>query len=176
MVHNKKSRKFSAEEIADAHIISEDPGKEERKAILKEFGKLNKALVSNLSNEKRILAAILQLRFQMEDYLKKKPYNKEMSFGFFLKEYISRLQLKNKDFAEQIGMEPSELSQILNGHRKPGDKILIRLELHSNKNIDAVLWHRMLEREKEYELQTNIKLRKEEKRHVTQYFSFPSQL
>ncbi|MBV8254438.1 MAG: hypothetical protein JO154_17695 [Chitinophaga sp.] len=171
MKREKKIKKISLDEMADAHILSEKISEKERAEILKEFGEEKKKSLSNLSNEQRILAAILQLRFQIEDYLKKKTYNKEATFSFFLKEYISRLQLKNKDFAEQIGMEPSELSHLLNNHRKPNDKILIRLELHSNKNIDAILWYKVLERDKEYELLTNCSLREEEKQYVKQYFS-----
>ncbi len=171
MKRDKKLKNLSPDEIADSYILSEKISEKERIEILKELGEENKKSLSNLSNEQRILSAILQLRFQIEDYLKKKVYDPETTFSFFLKEYISRLQLKNKDFAEQIGMEPSELSHILNNHRKPNDKILIRLELHSNKNIDAVLWYKILEKDKEYELITNCNLREEEKQYVKQYFS-----
>ncbi|GEP93539.1 hypothetical protein SAMN05660909_05445 [Chitinophaga terrae (ex Kim and Jung 2007)] len=172
MNRDRKLKKHSPDEIADAHILSRDLSEKERAEILREFGEEKKKAISNLSNEKRILSAILQLRFEIEDYLKKSVYNKEISFSFFLKEYISRLQLKNKDFAEQIGLEPSELSHILSSHRKPNDKVLIRLELHSNKNIDALLWYKILEKDKEYELSTNYRLREEERPHVKQYFSF----
>ncbi len=93
-----------------------------------------------------------------------------VKFGFFLKEYISRLQLKNKDFAQQIGIEPAELSQLLNAHRKPNDKILVRLELHSGKNINSPLWYRILVKDKEYELLHNDALRQEEKEYVHAFF------
>jgi plasmid maintenance system antidote protein VapI len=172
MNYNKNLEKFSIEEIADAHIISENLSETERNEILKEFGEEKKKIISGLSNEKRIFSAILQLRFQIEDYVKKTTYKREVSFVFFLKEYISRLQLKNKDFAEQMGIEATELSQLLNSHRKPNDKILIRLEIHSNNNIGALLWYKVLEKDKEYELVTNSDLRQEEKRYVKQYFSF----
>lgn len=166
MKHNKKLEKFSKEEISDAHILSENLKINERNEVLKEFGEERKKMFSNLTNEQRIFSTILQLRFQIEDYLKKETYDFEMSFCFFLKEYIARLQLKNKDFADQMGIETTELSQILNAHRKPNDKILIRLEIHSNKNIDALLWHRMLEKDKEYELINNDTLRKSEMKFV----------
>ncbi|MBV7532845.1 hypothetical protein [Chitinophaga sp. sic0106] len=172
MKSDRKLKKHTLDEIADAHLLSEDLSQKERAAILKELAMAKDKAVSNLSNEKRILASILQLRFEMEDYASKAVYDKNSSFGAFLKTYISRLQLRNKDFADQLGMEPSELSHILSGYRRPNDKILIRLELHSNKNISALLWYKILEREKEYELSTNFSLREAERPYVKQYFSY----
>lgn len=171
MNKNKNSKKYSLEEMADAHIISEDVTPSERKEILNSFREERRKMFSGLSTEQRIFSSILQLKFQIEDYIKKTQHDLEFSFCFFLKEYISRLQLKNKDFAEQIGIEQTELSQLLNAHRKPNDKVLIRLEIHSNKNIDALLWYKLLEKDKEYELVNNNHLRLEEKKHVTQSLS-----
>ncbi|WEK36683.1 MAG: hypothetical protein P0Y53_04140 [Candidatus Pseudobacter hemicellulosilyticus] len=172
MKQRKKIVQYSLDEIANAHILSEELSAVERKQILEDFGKKKKKLDAQLSNEQRILSAILQLRFQIEDYIKEVTYDQDTNFGFFLKQYISRLQLKNKDFAYQIGVEPVELSQLLNAHRRPNNKILIRLEIHSNNNIDALLWYKIVEKDKEYELVTNTRLRQQEKRHVKQYFSY----
>ena len=93
------------------------------------------------------------------------------AFCFFLKEYILRLRIRNKDFAEQLGIEATELSQLLNAHRKPNNKILIRLEIQSNRNIDAMLWFKILEKDKEYELIHNTKVRQEERKHSKQFAS-----
>ena len=73
---------------------------------------------------------------------------------------------KNKDFASDIDIDETELSQILNQHRKPREKIIIRLELHSNKTIPAITWFRLLEKEKEHEILTDNSLRRTESRHV----------
>jgi plasmid maintenance system antidote protein VapI len=88
----------------------------------------------------------------MEDYIKTDEFVKELHFGFFLKEYIARLDKKNKDFAQEINMDPSELSQVINKHRSPSDKLIIRLDIHSNKNFPALMWLRLIEKEKAYEL------------------------
>lgn len=171
MNDTKKNKQFSKAEIAEAHIISENITGKEREEMLLEFGALRRQMVASLSNEQRLLSAILQLRFQIEDHIKKQVADKSFTFGFFLKEYISRLQLKNKEFAEQIGIEPTEVSQLLNAHRKPNDRILIRLEIHSNKNIDALLWYKIVEKEKEFELVHNTDLRKQEQAHVKQFLT-----
>lgn len=171
MKRNKKATHYTREDIADAHIISADPSCEEREDILLEFGEIRKKMAASMSDKDRLIAAILQLRFQIEDSLTSDVEMTPARFCFFLKEYITRLHLKNKEFASQIGIEPSELSQLLNAHRKPNDKILVRLELHSSNYIDALLWHRILARDKEYELLHNVELRVEEKKHVKAFFA-----
>ncbi len=171
MKDNKTTTKHSLKEIADAHIISRSVPKAERKEIIHEFDKQRRKLSANLTNEQRTFSAILLLKFKIEDYVKQSSFSQDFTFSFFLKEYISRLQLKNKDFAEQIGIKATELSQLLNNHRKPNDRILIRLEIHSNKNIDALLWYKIMEKDKEYELVNNRDLRQQERKHVKEYLS-----
>lgn len=169
MKNENYRKQFSKEEIADAHIIPADITQDKRNEILHEFGTIRRKMVGAMSDQQRFLSAILQLKFQMEDYLKSKQLSRKDGFGYFLKEYINRLQLKNKDFATQIGIEPAELSQFLHSHRKPNEKILVRLEIHANKHIDALLWYKIIEKDKEYELMHNQKLRISEKKFVQQY-------
>jgi len=73
---------------------------------------------------------------------------------------------KNRDFAKDISIDETELSQVLGGHRKPSEKIIIRLEIHSCKTIPAITWYRLLEKEKEHEILTNKTIRTTERRHV----------
>ena len=49
---------------------------------------------------------------------------------------------------------------------------VIRLELHSNNNIPAITWYRLLEKDKEYQLMSNLRLRKEESKHVKRKLEF----
>ncbi len=171
MKYANKYQHFSDKEIADAHIIPADISQEERNEILSEFSALRRQRAAAMTDKQRLLSAILQLKFQIEDYLKSRQLTRDDGFGYFLKEYISRLQLKNKDFAEQIGIEPAELSQFLNSHRKPNERILVRLEIHSNKHIDALLWYKVIEKDKEYEIVHNEILRNTEKQYVKQFLT-----
>lgn len=59
----------------------------------------------------------------MEDYLNADTFDENFYFGYFLKEYIQRLEKKSKEFAEEINIDPTELSQVINKHRKPRFKI-----------------------------------------------------
>jgi len=115
---------------------------------------------------------LLQLRFLIEDYLETETFNKNYYFGFFLKEYIIRLEKKNNQFAEEINVNPTELSQIINKHRKPTEKLIFRLEIHSNRNFPALMWFKLLEKERAYELKHNKEIIDSEKKHVKPGLAF----
>lgn len=99
-------------------------------------------------------AKLLQLVFQMEDFLTD-PY-KEKNYGFllFLKKYINILYKKRMDFASDISIQPIALSQVINGHREPSNAFLQRLVLHTQQslegitNLDGDIWIKILYNDK----------------------------
>lgn len=95
---------------------------------------------------------LLQLKCLMEDHLQDAYYVPEHHFGYFLREYIDRLGISRKGFAESIGLLPTELSQIINRHRRPKDKLAFRLELHSNGSFPALLWFDIIQLDRKYDL------------------------
>jgi hypothetical protein len=111
------------------------------------------------------------IRARIDSYLEKEKYDPAMSFGYFLKEYIDKLKTKRKDFAEQIGIDESLLSQLINGHRLPPDYLLIRLEIQSNKIISAWHWYKLVAMEKEHYIKTDQEIREKQRKlvHVPQY-------
>jgi len=108
----------------------------------------------------------MQLKFQIEDYLKSDNFNPKFTFSYFLKEYVDVLNKKRKIFAQEISIDETELSQLINKHRQPNDSVIIRLELHSNNSIPAVYWFKLLEMEKAHSINTNLALRKKERKNV----------
>jgi plasmid maintenance system antidote protein VapI len=164
---NKKKQpgKLTDEELAEAYIFPAD------KSIVSEaeelaFWAMRKKRLRERSPEQQILANILQLKFQLEDYIQHSDYDDKHNFGFFLKSYIDILGKKNKDFAEEIDITSAELSQLVNSHRNPSKEILVRLELHSDNNIPAIAWYRLLEKEQTHLLAVDQELRKAEAKHV----------
>ncbi len=145
---------------------------QERKNVLDSVGSYRQKVSEEITVHERQIIQLSQLKYIMEDYVNSSGFNKNYSFGYFLKEYISSLKKKSKEFAEEIDLDPTELSQIINSHRYPGDKLLIRLELHSNRNFPAILWFRLLEKEKGYELLNNSGLRKKEQKHVKHMLTY----
>jgi len=64
------------------------------------------------------------------------------------------------------------LSQLINNHRAPAEKIIIRLELHSGNIIPALLWMKVLDKQREHTIVTDKAIRQEESSHVKNRFAF----
>lgn len=168
----KLEQEFSHEEIAESYIFPDTSSKEQRAHALELVQAYRKKRTAKQTANDKLSLQILQLKFLMEDYISKNEYNNKFKFGFFLKEYISTLELKNKDFADDICIKPTELSHYISNRRKPNEELIIRLELHSNKNIPAIYWYKILEKENEYEITHDLEIRKQEQKKVKNRLEF----
>lgn len=106
----------------------------------KEFKELQRAIIakSKKQSKKKILEnKLLSLRFQMENYLRKQnPQIVEV--GWFLKEFLKELNIKNKVFAEYIEFQESNLSALFKGNRKINTDLA--LKLGKIFRVDPTLW------------------------------------
>ena len=143
--------------------------KKEADQQLKEARERNRV---EFSEKGLIRSDLLQLRFQIEHYLKQDDFDPKLTFSHFLKEYVNIFSKKRKDFAAEIGIDESLLSQFINTHRMPPDYITIRLELHSNNLIPAEYWYRLVEKEREHHIKTDKALRIKEMKHVVRNGQF----
>ncbi len=158
--------KYTPKELADSFVFRTKLTTKEKKESDMQLIEMRKKIRKEVTPKQLLLSRIMQLKFQIEDYLNNASYDINRSFGFFLREYLKSLNKKNKDFASDLDINETELSQILNKHRTPSQKLMIRLEIHSNKTIPAIIWYRLLEKEKEHEILTNTATRKNESKHV----------
>ena len=165
----KKGEKFDDTEES---FVSPKLSKAERLEAEREFSEFRRSNESKKSEKEKLLSKLLQLKFQIEDYLKSDVLDEQRSFGYFLKRYIETIGKKNSEFAEEIDINPTELSQIVNKHRDPNNRVIIRLEVHSNGIILAMTWHGIYSKDKARELITNDRLRQEEEKHVKKRLSF----
>lgn len=101
-----------------------------------DFKLLIKSKVSFSSKDDRIEIAILGLKFEMEDYLASNKKNTPI--GSFIKQFIDAVEIKQVQFAEFIGVRPSNLSKILNGERRLSLDLALILE--SVSKIKAENW------------------------------------
>lgn len=159
-------KKYTPKEIAAAVVFpgSENPG--EREELLTAFRSFRKKVSEEQTEIDKLISQLLQLKYQIEDYLASVSFNKDYNFGYFLKEYIERQEKKRKAFADEINVDPTELSQVINKHRKPTEKLIYRLDIHSNKNFPALLWFKLLEKDRAYELSRNRKIIDDEAKFV----------
>ena len=171
-IFRELEKTYSHAEIAESHVFPDNSTKTERDKGLELFRIYRAKRMAEQTPEEKLMIQILQLKFLMEDYINSSDYNEKLKFGFFLKEYISLLALKNRDFAEDIGISPIELSHYLSNRRKPNEELIIRLEIHSNKNIPAIYWYKILEKENEHEIITDVQIRKQEQKKVKNRLEF----
>ncbi|WP_291906332.1 helix-turn-helix transcriptional regulator [Chitinophaga sp. CB10] len=165
-------KKHTNKELAASIVFPGPQNLRDREDMLSALKEIRKRKKQEQTDDSKLIAQLLQLKFLMEDYLNDKALNQHLYFGYFLKEYIVRLEKKYKQFAEEIDVNPTELSQIINRHRNPTDKIIYRLEIHSNRNFPAIMWFRILEKQREYELMHDASIVNSEKSHVKKQLSF----
>lgn len=166
MSYKKLSKKFTPEELADAFIFPVKLTAKQKKEAAEQLAEARKKSRATMTEEtKRNLIAI-GIRSRITDALQEKTFNPEQTFGSFLKMYVEALEKKRKDFAAEISIDETLLSQLINGHRLPPDYVAIRLELHSDKRIPATHWLKLVEKQRLHEIENNEELRKKEKPYV----------
>jgi transcriptional regulator with XRE-family HTH domain len=136
----------------------------QREANLLAFGDYRLKTKGKISDNDKLRLRFLRLKFQINSFLN--AQKSDYSFSFFLALYIKCLGLNGKTFADEISLQPSELSQILHNRRDPNEKIMMRLEIHSNYNFPAPLWYEVLAKQKALELMNDKKLREQEQANV----------
>jgi hypothetical protein len=121
-----------------------------------------------MTDEERLTGNLMGLKFRMENYFKSDKLSGEYSFAYFLKLYIEFLSRKRREFASEIGIDETLLSQFINQHRVPPDYMAIRLELHSNNLVPSEYWFRVMEKDREREMLSNkAVMMKRERKFVT---------
>lgn len=75
-------------------------------------------LREKMTDAEKLTGRLMGLKFRMEDYFWAEKPNNEYSFGYFLKLYIELLDMKRRGFSDQIGIDETVLSQLVNqrGH------------------------------------------------------------
>lgn len=168
MSYKKLLQEYSAEELAESFVFPTKLSARQQKAADLQLAETRKKVQEQMTETERLTGRLMGLKFQMEDYFRADKPDSERSFGYFLKLYIKLLDKKRRGFAEEIGIDETLLSQLINHHRTPPDYIPIRLELHSNSSILAEYWFRVIEKDREAVMLVNKgAMRKRERRHVT---------
>lgn len=163
----KKQKNIEQDLNLSNELISlKDLDKSEQKLLSED---LREALLKSrkqMSPEVKLELTLMQLRFQIEDYLNADMFDKQKTLGYFLKAYIKSLNKKANEFAGEIAITPTVLSQYMTDARIPPTSILVRLELHSRNTIPAESWYRLAEKERIYQIKEDRKMRREQKKFV----------
>lgn len=124
----------------------------------KDFKVLRKKIEEHyktLPNEQKRDNILFSYRMKMERYLNTE--NEEIKeVGVFVKEIIRLLNIKNKDFANYIDYEESNISAFLNGKRKVNPDLALKIARIFN--LDAIL---LMNIQSKNELKTFAKINEE---------------
>lgn len=104
-----------------------------------DFKLLIRSKVAQTSKEDRIRIALLGLKYNMQDYLRKD--SRLIKVGTFIKQFIQLIEVKQIDLANYLNMKPSNLSKILSGERRLN--LELAMILQNLSNINAKLWLRI---------------------------------
>ena len=118
--------------------------------------------LQQMSEGEKVSLNLLGLKYEMEDYARFEGYDSEKTFGLFVKRYAKEIQRKNYELADDLGMDSTRFSQIINGKIIPSEKIVFRLEYHSNNIIPGSLWLEVLQKEIAYRAEQDVETRKSE--------------
>jgi hypothetical protein len=162
----KRAPKYTPQELAEALVFPVKLTKAQQKEASEQLAAARKKGQKQPDEKTTLSLLIYQLKFQLEDYIHHKEFRPDLTFGHFLKRYVDILQIKRKDFAAEISIDETLVSQFINEHRLPPDYVAIRLEIHSNNSIPAIYWFKLVEKQKEYELKTDKALRRKEDKFV----------
>jgi plasmid maintenance system antidote protein VapI len=167
-----KTKKRKSRRIVDESFDSSWLTPEEREEGARLTGEYIKKLKAGWTEEEHLKSRMLSLKYLIKNYLNSNQYDSEKGFAFFLKEYIQRQNKKNSEFAKEISISAVELSQLVNSHRDPNLKIIVRLAAHSNQNFPAIMWFNLYSKDKTVELLENKKLQQSEKKYVKKGLGF----
>ncbi len=123
---------------AEYGVDSRYKSKKERKSDALALMQARLERMKKLPRKEVLRARLLQLKLKMEDFLEEPVYDGENYFTKFLKTYIDTIYSKRNQFANDIGIRPVLLSQIINNHREPKDEFLLKLMIHSEKTFNNV--------------------------------------
>jgi plasmid maintenance system antidote protein VapI len=166
MSYKKLSKKFTPEELVDAFVFPVKLTAKQKKEATEQLAAARKKSRATMSDETKFSLRIIGLRSRITDSLIEEKFNPEHTFGSFLKLYVELMEKKRKQFAAEISIDETLLSQLINGHRLPPDYIAIRLEIHSGNKIPATHWLRLVEKQRLYEIENDKEFRKKEKPYV----------
>jgi plasmid maintenance system antidote protein VapI len=149
-IYQKLKKKFTDEEIVDAAIIPADLSEEEHKKAQEEIGALRMKMLKETSEEERILADVMRLRFLMENYIKEDSFSFEKTFGKYLGEYIRIIKKSRSEIADDLAIHYTKLSRIINDKEEPNIELCYRLEKHSGNLIKTKNWWKLIVKKQEF--------------------------
>jgi plasmid maintenance system antidote protein VapI len=167
MTNKKTTEQISGQEAVKSFVFPVALTEDQQKLAASQLAQARNRLRNGANASVKLAARLMQFRLQLENYLNQVSFDEHLRFGDFLKSYLDILGKRSNEFAHEISVHETLVSQLINNRRTPGENILIRLELHSNGNIPADYWLRLVEKESVHKIKKDKHLRIHEKNKVS---------
>ena len=161
-VYRKLRDTLTDEEIADSAVIPADLTSAEREEADDELKKERQQQLRGMSATDQLLADLMRLRFQIENYVRYEPFSSDHTFGSYLREYVHILRRDRKTIADDLALHYTKLSRILNDKEEPSVALCYRLDTYSGQLITADWWWKLVTKKQEAEMMQNKKAQKME--------------
>lgn len=170
------NKKYSSKELAESFVFRSNLTSTEKTDSDNALNALRKKVKSEMSEGQRIKMQLLSLKYQMEEWAKNPAYDIDKSFGSFVRRYAKTIHRKNYELANDLGLDETRFSQIINNHILPNEKLVYRFELHSDNLIPASVWLDIIQKDIENEIKSDLITRKSEYTHVKNRISFSDKI
>ena len=171
-IYKELKKKYSDKEIVDSMLIPQDLTEKEKTELSKEMREIRMQKLRETTEEDMILADVMRLRFQIENYIKKETFSFEKTFGKYLGEYLRIIKKSRRDIAEDLSVHYTKLSRIINDKEEPNIELSYRLEKHSGELLSALLWWKLIMKKQEYHIKRDKQTRKREGSKVKNAIKF----
>jgi hypothetical protein len=140
------------EALVEAYIFPVALAPVERQTVDAEIRTLRLQRLRTMSDGQKLQSDLLRFKFQIEDALQQDVYLETSNFASFLELYLKILGKKQVEFAHEISLHPTKLSQLLKNKARPNLMLVYRLEKHSGGLISALLWWKLVAQKTEADI------------------------
>lgn len=163
-LYERLSQHYTAEELAAAFVFPPDVDEETANQEAANFAAWRKQRLAQRTPRQRLLAALLQLRYDIEAELSLPQATRLVPH--FLRAYLRAIGYTQQDLAQDLDVAPARLSRILHGKERLSLALAYRLERHSGELIPALLWWKLAQRAIEQEIMSDTDERAQEQQRV----------
>lgn len=165
-LYEELSRQYTPQELAEAFVFPGERTEEKGKVIYQELEKLRVERLRNMTEEEVMFDGLLRMKYRIEDYVKSSSHHSEFSFGNQLKEYLRITHRSQAELSDEIDLDKTRMSKLINDKIKPSLELCYRLEKHSDNIISAKHWFKLYLKELEKTLEMSPEMRENEYRRV----------
>ena len=122
--------------------------------------------LKNISENQKVYADLISLKYSILDYLEIGIFSKNYLFSEFLKKYVSITNTTRRKLAENLGIHETKFSKIINNKENPGLGFLYRIEEHSNSLFPASLLWQLVAKKMLIEIDSNTVEKKKQSKLV----------